>query len=56
MVNQYHCTLDPELHECPHLVLEKLACTKGCYCCFRQTAEEMYLWYNGLNYEKSHRE
>ena len=41
MVNRYHCTLDPELHECPHLALEKLACTKGCYCCFRQTTEEL---------------
>ena len=41
MVNRYHCTLDPDLHECPHLVLEKLACTKGRYCCFRQTTEEL---------------
>lgn len=36
MVDQYNCTLDPELHECPHLILKNLSCKKGGYCCFRE--------------------
>jgi len=39
MEARYLCTLDPELHECPHLHRGKLTCSKGCYCCFREKDE-----------------
>lgn len=39
MMEQYLCTLDADLHECPYLEREILTCVRGEYCCFRKKKE-----------------